>query len=948
MEPRAPTDRRQTEEGVLLLLRELSAELGGGLPPAAISLDDRLERDLGLSSLERVELLLRVQARFGVELPDAVLAEAERGHDLVAALLGVTCTRAPEPAAERVARAVGRAAPESARTLVDALRAQVEATPERTHIVLREPDKRERAITYGELWERSVAVAAGLRERGVERGATVALMLRTEEGFFSSFFGTLLAGGIPVPLYPPVRADRIEDFARRQAAILRNAGARVLVTFAEAERAARLLRGSVPELRAVLPMDRLAVEGAAAPPALHLTAEDPALIQYTSGSTGDPKGVLLTHANVLANLRAISSAIEITADDVGVSWLPLYHDMGLIACWLGAIYFGIPIVLLSPLSFLARPVRWLRAIQDHGATLSAAPNFAFDLCARRIADGELGGLDLRSWRVAFNGSEAVSPDTIERFVRRFEPYGFRREAMCPVYGLAEASVDLTVSPIGRGARVESLARAPFERSRQIHPADPDEQAPLRFVSCGRPLPGHDVRIVDAAGRPLPERVEGGIQFRGPSVTPGYFRNSEATRAVVRDGWMDSGDLGYWSAGELVVTGRRKDLVIQAGRNVYPQEVEEIAAEVPRIRRGCVAAFGVPDPRIGTERLVVVAETRETDPGRREQLRSAVVDRVAGVLGNPPDRVVITGPGTILKTPSGKIRRHATREALRRGELERPRPSARAQYVRLLARALRARAAAAGEVASRALFTGWLGLLLLLTLPPLWLAVAAIPRGRRADRLVRRWARAILAVSGCRLTVDGAANLDGLGAAVLVANHASYVDSVVLMAALPVEFRFVAKRRLLRYPVIGTVIERAGHLPVEKADLPRRLAGADEMTRTLREGRSLLVFPEGTFLAEPMLLPFRLGAFRAAVFSGRPVLPVAIRGTRGVLPAYARLARRGPIHVEIRTPLWPRADGWREMVRLRDRAREEIARAAGQPTGAVDALPGQPRASRSSR
>jgi 1-acyl-sn-glycerol-3-phosphate acyltransferase len=939
-EPRAPTDRGRAEEGVLDLLRELSAEVGGAGLPAAISLDDRLERDLGLSSLERVELLLRVQKRFGVELPDAVLAEAERGHDLVAALLTATPPRGSAPSAAAVARVAGRAAPASAATLLDALRAQVEATPERTHIVLREHEGRERAITYRELWERSVAVAAGLRARGVERGATVALMRRTEEGFFSSFFGTLLAGGIPVPLYPPVRADRIEEFARRQAAILRNAGAHLLVTFAAAERAARLLRGSAPELRAVVPVDRIAVEGAPAPPLPRPSADDPALIQYTSGSTGDPKGVLLTHANVLANLRAISRAIAVTADDVGVSWLPLYHDMGLIACWLGSIYFGIPIVLLPPLSFLARPVRWLRAIHDHRATLSAAPNFAFDLCARKVTDEELDGLDLRSWRVAFNGSEAVSPETIERFVRRFEPYGFRREAMCPVYGLAEASVDLTVSPIGRGARVEALARAPFERSRQIRPAAPDEAAPLRFVACGRPLPGHDVRIVDEAGRVVAERVEGGIQFRGPSVTPGYFRNPEATRAVVHDGWMDSGDLGYWNAGELVVTGRRKDLVIQAGRNVYPQEVEEIAAEVPRIRRGCVAAFGVPDPRIGTERLVVVAETRETDPARRETLRAAVVDRVAGVLGNPPDRVVITGPGTVLKTPSGKIRRHATREALLRGELERPRPSVRSQYARLLARALRAQATRAGDVASRALFTGWLGVLLLLTLPPLWLAVAAMPRGRRPDRLVRRWARGIVGLSGCRLSVEGAANLQGLGAAVLVANHASYVDSVVLMAALPVEFRFVAKRRLLRYPVIGTVIERAGHLPVDKEDLAHRLAGADEIARALRDGRSLLVFPEGTFLAAPTLLPFRLGAFRAAAFSGRPVVPVAIRGTRAVLPASARLARRRPIQVVVGAPLWPRGQGWREMVRLRDRSRSPIA--------AVAEAPGQSRANRASR
>jgi 1-acyl-sn-glycerol-3-phosphate acyltransferase len=932
-QPLTPLDRRSAEDGVLEVLRELLAEIRGGPPPAPVALDDLLDRDLGLGSLERVELLLRLEKRFGLDLPDAVLAEAERGRDLVAALVRGS-PRAPERALQpRLRPASATPAPESARTLVEALRARVEAEPGRTHIVLRGDDGHERPIGYGELWERSRSVAAGLRERGLPRGGTVALMLRTEEGFFAAFFGTLLAGGVPVPLYPPLRADRIEEFARRQAAILRNAGAGLLVTFAEAAPAARLLRSRVPALREVVTVDRLAVAGSRSLP-IEGAADDPALVQYTSGSTGDPKGVLLTHANILANLRAIGQAIGVRPDDVGVSWLPLYHDMGLIGCWLGALYFGIPIVLLSPLAFLSRPARWLQAIHAHQGTLSPAPNFAFDLCARKIPDEELEGLDLRSWRVAFNGSETVSADTLERFSRRFAPHGFRPEAMCPVYGLAEASVGLTISPVGRGPLVDRVAREPFERGRAIRPAVPAESAPVRFVSCGRPLPGHDVRIVDAAGRPVPERVEGGIEFKGPSVTPGYFHDPEATRAVRHDAWMDSGDLGYWSDGELFITGRRKDLIIQAGRNVYPQEVEEVAAEVAGIRKGCVAAFGVPDPRIGTERLVVVAETRERDAARRERLRAAVVDRVAEALGGPPDLVVITGPGTVLKTPSGKIRRSATREAHLRGELERRRPSARSQYARLVLQAVWSAAGRARDKAAQVLFTAWVATLLLLSLPPLWLAVAVFRPGRRPDRLVRAWSRAIVAASGCRLRVAGAENLRDAGPAVLAANHASYVDSVVLLAALPVEFRFVAKWRLLRYPVIGTVIRRAGHLAVEKTDVAHKLAGVDEMTRWLREGASLLVFPEGTFLAEPVLLPFRLGAFHAAVEAARPVVPIAIRGTRAVLPAYARLARRGPIEVTIGKPLWPRAGGWREIVRLRDGTRDEIARGSESETGTL--------------
>ena len=306
--------------------------------------------------------------------------------------------------------------------------------------------------------------------------------------------------------------------------------------------------------------------------------------------------------------------------------------------------------------------RWLQAIHAHRATISAAPNFAFDLCARRLTDEEVGGLDLSSWRLALNGSEPVSPATIDRFTRRFGPQGFRASAMCPVYGLAEASVALTIPPPG-GPRVDTIARTAFQEAGRALAASPDDRAPLSFVSCGPPLPRHEVRIVDRDGRPLGERVEGRIEFRGPSVTEGYWRNPAVTRAARHDGWMDSGDLGYWADGELYVTGRQKDLIIKAGRNLYPQEVEDIVGAVPGIRKGCVAAFGVHDPSVGTERLVVVAETRTRPGPEREQLRAAVLDRVVAALGIPADVVVIADPHAVLKTSSGKVRRSATRAAL---------------------------------------------------------------------------------------------------------------------------------------------------------------------------------------------------------------------------------------------------------------------------------------------
>ncbi len=882
--------------------------------------------------------MLRIEKELGVRLADRVMEEASSPRDLVSAVL------AAEPGLPEVATAphprlaAAEAAPASAGTLLEVLEWHVTVHPDRVHVLL-EGDQ-EPPITYGALWERALQVAAGLRERRLAPGESVALMLRTEPAFFDAFFGVLLAGGVPVPIYPPFRRDRIEEYAQRQVGILNNAQARALITFPEAERVAGLLRSRVGSLRHV---DSAAALAQARPPGLppRLRREDPALIQYTSGSTGDPKGVLLTHANILANIRAIDRAMGIRRDDVAVSWLPLYHDMGLIGSWLGALYFGIPIVILSPLAFLSRPARWLRAIHSHRGTISAAPNFAFDLCVRKITDDEIQGVDLSAWRLALNGSEAVSAETLERFTRRFGAHGFRAEALCPVYGLAEASVALAMSPPGCAARVDTVAREPFQQRGEALPAPPQESSPLRFVSCGRPVPDHEVRIVDAEGQPLGERRQGRIVFRGPSVTPGYFRNPAATRAALQDGWMDSGDLGYWADGGLFITGRRKDLIKKTGRNLYPQEVEEIVGAIPGIRKGCVAAFGVPEPAIGTERLIVIAESRETDSSARQLLRMAVMDRVVAALGIPPDMVVLAKPGSVLKTSSGKIRRSATREAYLAGTLERRR-SERAQWVRLLAKDLRARARRMGARANAIFVTLYLGSLLIPGLLTLWLAVLAAPTSRAADRVVRLWCRAILAVAGCALRVEGGQHLAGPAPAVLAANHSSYLDVVVLLAALPIGIRFVAKRELLRTPLIGAVIRKAGHLTVERGHASQSVADAERITTALRSGSSVLVFPEGTFVQSPGTMPFRLGAFKSAVETGRPVVPIAIRGTREILSADRWLPRPGPVTVTIGAPLAPDGEDWPAMVRLRDQTRAEIARRTGEPlagrTGLLSRLP----------
>lgn len=927
---RLPDPSETVRQKVLSILREFVAELGMEHTAHAVSLDASLDRDLGLGSLERVELILRIEKAFSVRIPEHLVAEARSPRDLAGAVLHSEAPGRPL-SLERI-QTIGAATPPpaSAASLPEVLLSRAEREADRPHIYLPQEDGTEQKITYGQLVDAAGAVAQGLLEQGLRRHETVALMLPTGSDFFFTFFGVLFAGGIPVPLYPPVRMDQIEEYARRQIAILQKADARFLIASGRVEGLGRLLQPMVPGLTNVTTFEALR-RAASERPKVDLRAEDPALIQFTSGSTGLPKGVLLAHENVLANIRAIGQAAQIGPGDVGVSWLPLYHDMGLIGSWLGALYFGIPITILSPLTFLTRPERWLWAIHYHRGTHSAAPNFAYELCVRKIDERAIEGLDLSSWRVAFNGAEPVSPETLERFTKRFAPYGFRKETFFPVYGLAESSVALTFPPVGRPPRIDLITRETFERERKAAAAPPTEPSPLRFVSCGAPLPGHAVRIVDASGHEVGERTEGALQFRGPSTMREYYRDPEATEKTFQDGWCDSGDFAYLAEGELFVTGRRKDMIIKAGRNLYPQEVEETVGEIPGIRRGRVAAFGITDPEIGTEKLVVVAETRVEKEEARRRLIGEVMEKVAAVTDIRPDIVSLVPPDTIPKTSSGKLRRAALRSAYLKGEMGPPRRPAAFQIARIWLAGLGARLKQTFSSFGRLVYTVYVGLIALLTIPPVWAAMLLLPEGKMPARLSHAWARRFFSWIGCPVTVEGSAHLSQAGPSVLVANHSGYLDAFVLMAALPPGFRFVAKRELMQAPVIRTFIKKAGHLTVDRLDFTESVTTTRRIEEALRQGHSVLIFPEGTFSRFRGIRPFRLGAFKVAAETGRPICPVAIRGAREVLWPGRWIPRRGPIQVTIGKPIHPEGKDWRQIVRLRDLAKAEIVRHAGEPS-----------------
>jgi acyl-CoA synthetase (AMP-forming)/AMP-acid ligase II len=502
----------------------------------------------------------------------------------------------------------------------------------------------------------------------------VALVLRTGPLFLESFFGVLYAGAIPVPLYPPVRLGRLEDYHQATAKMLTRVSARMCISDGFL---ARLLGKSLAAARPALGLHLAAALDGADELQHRAAPDDLALIQFSSGSTVDPKPVGLTHRQLTAHIAALTQLGEATARDVYVTWLPLYHDMGLIGALLTTIAYPGPMVLIPPEAFLTRPAIWLRALSRHRGTISAAPNFAYALCLRRVDDEQMVGLDLASWRVAACGAEMVSGQVMRRFVERFARCGFRGEALLPVYGLSEASLAVTFSPARHSPR-SMIVDGPALANGLVRPLDERTAAPTarEVVSVGSPVPGVEVELRDEEGAVVADKVVGRIFVKSPALMQGYFGEPEATAAVLNQGWLDTGDLGFVNGSELFIAGRAKDLVIIRGANHPPQEFEECLAGIEGLRPGCAVALGFVPPgsasENGGEELLILAERSENEKPAGE-LTAGIRDAVLERTGIQVHTIQLLLPGTLPRTSSGKMRR---REALRRflaNELEPPKP-----------------------------------------------------------------------------------------------------------------------------------------------------------------------------------------------------------------------------------------------------------------------------------
>lgn len=548
------------------------------------------------------------------------------------------------------------------RTLAGLLRARAQAHGGKLALRYKEGEEW-LARSWGETWEEARAVAAALHARGVRSGDGVLLLIPEVRPAVSTLFGVWALGAVPSILGVPYRLADLDAYLEQLRGTAKKLNAKALVL--SGMLAGMAGEGSQDELSLII-ADTLVEEGRAStfqpePDA----ALGPCLVQLTSGSTSDPRGVVLSHEKVMLHMASMSQALPSPEHAVAVSWLPLHHDMGLLGGLLFPFFNDFPAHLLSPLDFRQRPFCWLEAMSQFKGTICAAPPSAYAICLGLANRAREAGLDLSAWEVAMIGAEPISPELLRRFSDRFAPCGFRAEAFFPVYGLAEATVAVTFPRKLAPTVVDCVDRAVLEREGRAVPS-PLGPGALELTGVGRPIPHTEVRLVDEQGQPVPERTLGEILVRSETVMDGYYREPELTAAALHEGWLRTGDLGYQADGELFITGRKKELIIKGGHNLIPSILEELTAEVEGVRAGCVAAVGVRSEQRQTELAYVLAETKleaEAQAALGERIRERL--RAAGIA---IDHVLLVAPGTLPKTTSGKLKRKALSDAIASGQL----------------------------------------------------------------------------------------------------------------------------------------------------------------------------------------------------------------------------------------------------------------------------------------
>ncbi len=548
-------------------------------------------------------------------------------------------------------------------TFCETLKERYLTTPEQTAIFVLLSGRVDTRLSYRELLRGAAGYAATLQERGVQPGDVVILIFQHSFELIYAYFGCILQGAIPSIM--PFLTEKLlpERYRADLAALVGVTKPQAIFTYREFEQEVKTVTGLDASVRAVI-----YAEDAASPRdpdfsglgGMQRKDEDIVLLQHSSGTTGLQKGVALSHRAVHNQLEHYRKELAINNKDVIVSWLPLYHDMGLIACFLMPVLLGVPLVLLSPFEWVRAPHRLMQAVSKYKGTLSWLPNFAYNFCAQKVRDRDLDGVDLSSWRAISNCSEPMRFESQQAFFERFKDFGLKKEALCTCYAMAENVFAVTQGGIKSPVAYDEIDREAMQTEWLAKPAL--EGLPVvKMPSAGKPIEGTEVMVMDAHGKGVSERTIGELILRSDCMLTDYFHRPDATEKAIRDGWYYTGDYGYMVGGEVYVCGRKKEMIIVGGKNVYPMDLEELAMQVNGVHPGRVSAFGVFNDEAGTEDVIMVAEVETNDPSERESIRDEIRATVTRGSAVALRQVYLVGPHWLVKTSSGKNARTANKE-----------------------------------------------------------------------------------------------------------------------------------------------------------------------------------------------------------------------------------------------------------------------------------------------
>jgi len=547
--------------------------------------------------------------------------------------------------------------------LTETLRKHFMVYPERAAIHLQEAGKPDLSISWERLIRWSGGYAGEYSQRGIQPGEVVVIILEHSEALIYSFIGAILSGKIPAIM--PFLSEKIspERYRADLANLISVTQPAAIVTSSKFEPEIQQAVSKESSVRTII-----LTKDVSEPRAIEFDSftgltcspESITLLQHSSGTTGLQKGVALSHTALLNQIDAYRTAIHLSPVDVVISWLPLYHDMGLIAGFLLPLLSGVPLVLMSPFDWVRAPQRLFHAVSQYGGTLTWLPNFAYNFCAQKVRERHMEGIDLSSWRALINCSEPVRQESHELFFEKFQKYGLKSSALHTCYAMAENVFGVTQSDIETGPSFEQIDQLEFVQNHKILQAKTDQPS-IRLLSSGKPISNTEVRIVDLKGHPMAEREIGEITLKSNSMLTGYFHRQDLTEKAFHQGWYLTGDFGFISKGELFVTGRKKDMIIVGGKNIYPQDIETLVNQVSGVHAGRAVAFGVFDEDQGTEEVIVVAEIDDCSPEQKDHMAKEICELVSKNSAVVLRIVHLVGPKWLLKTSSGKISRSANRE-----------------------------------------------------------------------------------------------------------------------------------------------------------------------------------------------------------------------------------------------------------------------------------------------